>query len=159
MTGACSKPARQDRAGWRHILPPTRGCPAPLLLLALRQDVLELLGLFGLGLQGFLGLLELGLGGLNLRRELSFALGGLPGLLQLGLGGGDVLCRLRGLRSPGDVADAQPDDCGDDSDHDGLHGTSPSWPERSRLTSCPWIPAPASARVALSPWPGRRSPA
>src|SRR4029453_9806167 len=129
------------------------------LLLALRQDALELLGLFRVVLQGFLCLLDLGRRGLDLRRELPFALGGLPGLVQLGLGRGHVLRGLRRLRSPGHVADAQPDDGGDDPDHDGLHGTSPSCPEPSGLTSCPWTPAPASARAAPSPWPGRRSPA
>src|SRR6185295_5507283 len=64
---------------------PGPGCgarkPATLLLLALREDPLELLGLVRLGLEGLLGLLELGLGGLDLGRELAFALRGLTGLL------------------------------------------------------------------------------
>src|SRR6185295_7060299 len=120
---------------------------------------LELLGLFRLGLEGRLGLLELGLGGLDLGRELAFALRGLTGFLELRLRRGHVLLGLRRLRSPRGIADAQSDDGGDDSDHDGLHGASRSWPVRFRLTSCPWISAPASARASPSPWLGRRSSA
>src|SRR6185436_4870995 len=103
--------------------------------------------------RSLLGLLQLGLGPLNLGRELAFALGGLPGVLELGLGRGHVLLGLRRLRSPRGIADAQSDDDGDDPDHDGLHGASRSWSARLRITSCPWISAPASARASPFPWP------
>src|SRR5262245_3659168 len=97
-----------------------------LLLLLLRQDAFQLLRLLRLALEGRLRFLELGLGVLDLGRELALALGGLPGLLELDLGRGHVLLSLRRLGSPGHVTNSQPDDGGDDSDHDRLRGTSRS---------------------------------
>src|SRR5262249_53302935 len=85
-------------------------------------------GLILLALERLLGGLELGLGVLDLGRELALALGGLPGLLELRLGRGHVHLSLRCLGAPGHVTDSQPDDGSDDSDHDRLHGTSRSCP-------------------------------